>query len=1108
MKKVFLIFIICFTNFYHISYSQIALFTIPDTVCVNQNFFIQNSTIGGNSFYWNFCSANLINNPVGINMGSIGNLNLPVFSAIAKDGNNYFAFITNIQDGTLTRLSFGNSLINTPIATNLGNLGVLNMYIEGIQIKKDNLTGNWYGLVIGRQTNYIARLNFGNSLNNIPTAVNLGNIGNLFNYSLPIYTFSENGNWYSFVGNYNINNSSIIRLDFGNSLANIPTALNLGNTGGLYGLTGFCPVKVNGLWYLFAVNRNNNTISRLDFGNSLLNIPTGVNLGNINNTFNLPRSITIYQDCGQVVGFVGNESNNDLIRLSFPNGITSIPNGVSIGNIGNISFPHHISEIFRVGDSLYSFIMNVSNNSITRLCFPGCTNASLPSSTLQNPLPISYNTAGIYNITLAVNEGLPSQSNICKDIVVVGAPLVNLGNDTSVCQGNSITLNAANPGCSYLWNTSQTTQSINITTSGTYTVSVTNGGGCAAYDTINVLINPNPVDINDSTFVSTHGILAHYPFDNHTFDISGHNYHGILNGPVATSDRFVIPNKAYSYNGNNQSVNVPYDIWSDELTLSAWVYPTDFGTTDPNQTGKMIFFKAPNTGVNQDYTLAIAYINSGFRAQLVFGQGASQFFYINSNTILQLNQWYLITATRKNGVAKIYINGNLDNTANYSFTPINQHFNLKLGLSHAPSQSFSGKLDDLRIYKRELCAREVKSLYHKQFLLKVKLQDTVLCSNGNTFLQIQNPEPGISYQLQSYPSNNPIGNPATTYCDSVILLATGNITSTSYFTILATDTVTGCSNQLDSIFKVSISPNVVVNLGNDTTLCQANTFVLNAGNVGCTYLWNTGSSATTQNLGISLSGVYSVIVTNIYGCKGYDTINIVFTTFLPVNIGNDTAICIGESLLLNAGNSGASFLWNTSATTQTINVTTAGSYWVTVNNNGCIGTDTISVTAIPKPIITLGNDTIMCQGDLIVLSPGLGFLQYLWSTGATTSSINVNLPGTYSVIVSNGACSASDEIFIEECGSEIWVPNVFTPNGDGLNDLFYPVYFNIDKINMLIFNRWGNQIFEGNGKSTIWDGNYNGKLCPDGVYYYIIDYEKKGKNKGPQQKHGSVTLLK
>lgn len=61
---------------------------------------------------------------------------------------------------------------------------------------------------------------------------------------------------------------------------------------------------------------------------------------------------------------------------------------------------------------------------------------------------------------------------------------------------------------------------------------------------------------------------------------------------------------------------------------------------------------------------------------------------------------------------------------------------------------------------------------------------------------------------------------------------------------------------------------------------------------------------------------------------------------------------------------------------------------------------------------------------------------------------------------------------------------------------------------MVIYNRWGNQIFEASGKACIWDGKLHNKLCPDGVYYYLIEYERKGKNKGPQIRHGSVTLLR
>ena len=314
----------------------------------------------------------------------------------------------------------------------------------------------------------------------------------------------------------------------------------------------------------------------------------------------------------------------------------------------------------------------------------------------------------------------------------------------------------------------------------------------------------------------------------------------------------------------------------------------------------------------------------------------------------------------------------------------------------------------------------------------------------------------------------------------------------------------GCIGR-DTII-INIAPNLIVNLGNDTAICNGSTLILNAQNAGSTYLWNIG--ILTQQISVNTSGTYWVKVTNSTGCTGIDSINVAFFN-LYVSIGNDTSICIGDTITLNAGNPGSNYLWSTGFTTQTIKVWNAGSYCVNVINGNCTSSDTIQVNVDQKPIVNLGNDTIMCPGDLIVLNAGSGFTSYLWSTGSTQSFINVNNPGTYSVTVTNGDCKAIDIIKIEECNSEIWVPNVFTPNGDGLNDYFFAVTTNIDNLTMYIYNRWGNEIFKGSGKDVKWDGRYMGKMCPDGVYYYLLDYEYIGNGmKGKKQLHGSVTLLK
>ncbi|MEI6695117.1 MAG: gliding motility-associated C-terminal domain-containing protein [Bacteroidota bacterium] len=139
------------------------------------------------------------------------------------------------------------------------------------------------------------------------------------------------------------------------------------------------------------------------------------------------------------------------------------------------------------------------------------------------------------------------------------------------------------------------------------------------------------------------------------------------------------------------------------------------------------------------------------------------------------------------------------------------------------------------------------------------------------------------------------------------------------------------------------------------------------------------------------------------------------------------------------------------------------------------------------------------------------------TTGGTWTGVGVNgslfdttgISGTVSLTYTIGTppCSASETHSIEECNSSIWLPNIFTPNGDGINDFFFPVYKNIKNISLKIYNRWGIQLFEGSDKLAIWDGKSAGKHCPEGVYFYLVDYEQQGANKGNRQLHGSVSVF-
>jgi gliding motility-associated-like protein len=127
---------------------------------------------------------------------------------------------------------------------------------------------------------------------------------------------------------------------------------------------------------------------------------------------------------------------------------------------------------------------------------------------------------------------------------------------------------------------------------------------------------------------------------------------------------------------------------------------------------------------------------------------------------------------------------------------------------------------------------------------------------------------------------------------------------------------------------------------------------------------------------------------------------------------------------------------------------------------------------------------------------------YLWSTGSTNQSITVYRTGEYWVRVESEHCYWTDTIVLSPCvQSNIIMPNVITPNNDGVNDVFEPIErTNVDLMHTIIFNRWGSKVFESNNPSILWDGSG----CADGVYFWTIEYHNHLSEL--EQLHGTVTL--
>lgn len=410
-------------------------FEIPSTVCSGQPVTITNTTPAATTYWWNFCAADPNVQPTAVNLGNPGGrLSTPVFSDIVRDNGNYYVFVTNHIPSGLIRLDFGADLLSTPTAVTIGNPGgVIPTFAEGLQVVSNN--GRWYAIIVGgRQAigagSGIARIDFGPDITNTaPVGTNWGNIGNLA-FPVDLHMFQENGAWYGLT--INSESNTITRFSFTSDLANMPTAVNLGNLGNLALPTGIYTIKVNNNWHVFIPNDLSSSLTRLDFGTSLLNTPTAVNLGNLGVLSN-PRDIYIFQECGQINGFVVNANGlEQLIKLNFNNNITSVPTGINLGNIGGFSFPHSISELFRVQGDLYTFVTNAGNNTISRVRFPGCNNSGVIGTTAVNPNPVFYNASGTYNINLTIDDGLPTMATMCKQVRVMSCDSVIVNDYTPV----------------------------------------------------------------------------------------------------------------------------------------------------------------------------------------------------------------------------------------------------------------------------------------------------------------------------------------------------------------------------------------------------------------------------------------------------------------------------------------------------------------------------------------------------------------------------------------------------------------------------------------------------------------------------------------------------
>lgn len=316
------------------------------------------------------------------------------------------------------------------------------------------------------------------------------------------------------------------------------------------------------------------------------------------------------------------------------------------------------------------------------------------------------------------------------------------------------------------------------------------------------------------------------------------------------------------------------------------------------------------------------------------------------------------------------------------------------------------------------------------------------------------------------------------------------VTQPGVYAVQVTDGF-GCKGS-SNVVTVSYFPATQVVLPADTTICEEDSIVLNAGGPWATILW--ADSLTNQTtFSVFTDGNYWIEVSDVNGCVSRDTVEVSNYGAPTVYLGNDTSICPTESFVVDAGSGFSSYLWSDNSTDQTASVGVGSHFVMLTSLEGCSGISSVlNVSALPSastPIITFSS------GFLSTNNPGPIYQWYqdgVAISGATSSTYKPLVDATYSLAVTDSTNCASFQsvamaLILDLTAEDI--PEGISPNGDDINDRFV-----IDNLNTLypnhsltIISRWGEEVFQAAPYQDNFDGTYDGKNLPDGTYFYILN---------------------
>ena len=682
-------------------------------------------------------------------------------------------------------------------------------------------------------------------------------------------------------------------------------------------------------------------------------------------------------------------------------------------------------------------------------------------------------SAGAQSTDISNNEGWIFEDD--PDFVEIGF----LGPDRSLCQDSMLAFSAFNfsPQEQYSWSTGATDSAIQVVNPGVYWVDVTFRDNCAIRDSV-VVWSPQSIQVDlgaDTTLCEdeTLELQSGVAFPGATFtwqdqsvapeylvDQEGQYILSVEADGCQYTDSISI---AYHPNPSVEIIGAEDACEGDTLVLSASVDSANVTFLWQDQSTNALL----NVTRDGIYSVQVEMNNCFARDTAILNFAPLPIVDLGRDTSLCTEEILTLNVTGP-GLEYLWQDGT--RTSEYIVNESGIYW-ADVSLAHCTVR------DSINVLFRPL-----PQLYN--------LRDTALCEG--TDWQINLAEPGVSYLWNTG-------------------LQTGNLQIVEEGDYQVTAELNGCTNE--SAFNVQFEPPPTIDLGPNLVRCEGEEISFQLNEPQVQYTWQDGLQVTTNPL--TNTGTYVATASKL-NCARRDTIDVLFNPIPRFSLGSTQFLCPNDTFTIAPDQINGQLTWFDGSVAPSYEGNLPGTYWLEMEDNNCTFRDSVAIVHQEIPNINLGNDTIICHDQTLTLDARHSWVQsYQWQDGSSQPTLKVTRPGLYSVTVIDDLCTSTFAVDIQfqECQYfSVYLPNAFSPNGDGRNDTYLPFInpaVEVEYFLLQIYNRWGQLVYASEDTTSGWDGTLNGRpYTPDTFVVRIrVDYNDDA-GRGSFEEHSTLTLVK